>query len=74
MNDVPATPARAQLKDADRVWPGDGIAPWREIKGILRAGGLDPWLSLELFNASYCTTTPLETLKTGLAKMKAVMA
>lgn len=74
MNDVPAMPARAQLTDADRVWPGDGIAPWREIKGVLRAGGLDPWLSVELFNAAYWKTTPLDTLKTGLAKMKAVMA
>lgn len=73
MNDVPATPAREQLKDADRVWPGDGIAPWRQIKGILRENGLNPWLSLELFNASYCTTTPLDTLRTGLRKMKSVL-
>ncbi|MGN0846796.1 MAG: sugar phosphate isomerase/epimerase family protein [Kiritimatiellia bacterium] len=73
MNDVPAMPAREQLTDADRVWPGDGIAPWRQIKGILRAGGLNPWLSIELFNKSYWTTTPLDTLKTGLAKMKAVI-
>ncbi len=74
MNDVPASPAREKLTDPDRVWPGDGIAPWRQIKGILRDCGLDPWLSVELFNKSYWTTTPLDTLKTGLAKMKAVMA
>ncbi len=70
MNDYPAEPARAQLKDPDRVWPGDGIAPWRQIFGLLRAGNLNPWLSVEIFNPSYWKATPLETLKTGLAKMK----
>ena len=73
MNDIPAEPAREKLTDADRVWPGDGIAPWRQIREILRTCGLDPWLSIELFNKSYCTETPLATLKTGLSKMKAVM-
>lgn len=73
MNDVPAAPTREQLTDPDRVWPGDGIAPWAQIKDILRTNGLDPWLSIELFNPSYWKTTPLDTLKTGLAKMKAVM-
>jgi len=60
--------------DADRVWPGDGVAPWKQIGGILRACGLDPWLSVELFNKNYWTTNPLDTLRTGLAKMKAVLA
>ena len=27
MNDYPAAPERGQLKDSDRVWPGDGAAP-----------------------------------------------
>lgn len=75
MNDVPSSPERQKLTDADRVWPGDGIAPWRKIGGILREGGLDPWLSLELFNKSYYRgTTPLDMLRTGLAKMRRVMA
>lgn len=72
MNDYPASPAHDKLVDADRVWPGDGAADWNVVFGLLRAGGLTPWLSLELFNASYWKTTPLETLKTGLAKMKKV--
>ncbi|MBQ7189695.1 MAG: sugar phosphate isomerase/epimerase [Kiritimatiellae bacterium] len=69
MNDYPATPERGQLKDADRVWPGDGIAPWRRIFEILRGNSCYPWLSLELFHAEYCQTTPLETVRTGLEKM-----
>jgi len=72
MNDFPAQPAREKMTDADRVWPGDGCADWKQIFGILRAGNLNPWLSLELFNPAYWKTTPLETLKTGLAKMKQV--
>ena len=72
MNDFPAQPAREKMTDADRVWPGDGCADWKQIFGILRAGNLNPWLSLELFNPSYWKTPPLETLKTGLAKMKQV--
>ncbi len=31
MNDFPAKPGRAEITDADRVYPGDGVAPWREI-------------------------------------------
>ena len=74
MNDFPAQPAREKMTDADRVWPGDGCADWKQIFGILRAGNLDPWLSLELFNPSYWKTTPLDTLKTGLAKMRQVVS
>lgn len=73
MNDFPAEPAREKLSDADRVWPGDGVAPWARIRDLLRAGGLNPWLSLELFNAAYWKSTPAETLRTGLAKMRQVM-
>ena len=72
MNDVPATPAAPLLTDADRVWPGDGVAPWRQIFGIMNEVGLRPWLSVELFNPNYWKTTALETLKTGLAKMRRV--
>lgn len=74
MNDFPATPAREKLVDADRVWPGDGVAPWAKIRDLLAECDLTPWLSVELFNKSYWTSTPLETLKTGLAKMKSAMA
>jgi sugar phosphate isomerase/epimerase len=69
VNDYPASPARERLVDADRVWPGDGIAPWREIFDNLDAAGADPWLSIELFNPSYWKTTPADTLRTGLGKL-----
>ena len=72
MNDYPANPQREKLVDADRVWPGDGIAPWKEIFANLDAAGADPWLSIELFNPSYWKTTPADTLLAGLRKLEGV--
>lgn len=72
MNDYPATPAAASLTDADRIWPGDGVAPWKRIFAALDEAGANPWLSIELFNPNYWKTDALDTMKTALAKMKAV--
>lgn len=74
MNDYPANPPREQLVDADRIWPGAGVAPWRRIFAYLDEANVNPWLSIELFNPNYWKTTPLDTLKTALAKMKGVGA
>jgi sugar phosphate isomerase/epimerase len=70
MNDYPATPDRATIVDANRVWPGDGIAPLKQILGTLAANYCDAFLSLELFNAEYWKKPVAETAATGLAKMK----
>ena len=72
MNDYPSAPPREKLVDADRVWPGDGIAPWDEISASLVAAGAEPWLSIELFNPSYWQTTPADTLRTGIRKLEAL--
>lgn len=72
VNDYPAAPEAAKLTDADRIWPGDGVAPWRKIFAALDESGTNPWLSIELFNPNYWKTTPMDTLKTALAKMRAV--
>jgi len=74
MNDYPAQPAREALKDSDRVWPGDGIAPLTEILAIFRQNHASVWLSVELFNATYWKQPAPETARTGLAKMQAVVA
>ena len=73
VNDYPATPAREKLVDADRVWPGDGRAPWGEIFANLRAGGADPWLSIEVFNPAYWKSTPEQTAAAGYAKLAALV-
>ena len=69
-NDYPSSPAREKLVDADRVWPGDGIAPWRDIFAALDDAGADPWLSIEVFNPNYWKTTPAATAAEGFGKLK----
>ncbi len=69
MNDYPDIP-RDKINDADRVYPGDGIAPVREILATLKQSGFQGILSLELFNRTYWQQDPLEVAKTGLRKMK----
>ena len=72
INDYPGTPDRAKIQDADRVYPGDGIAPLKEIFSTLQRNGFTGVLSLELFNRTYWEQDPLEVARTGLAKMKAI--
>lgn len=74
MNDYPATPPRATIKDADRVYPGDGSAPLTAILGDLFATGFAGTLSLELFNPDYWKRDAGEVARTGLEKMKASVA
>jgi len=72
VNDFPIGADRAKTTDKDRVWPGDGGTDWSQIFAAFDASGAEPWLSLELFNASYQTKTPDWTLRTGLAKSQAL--
>jgi 2-keto-myo-inositol isomerase len=71
VNDYPKI-ARDKIVDADRVYPGDGIAPLKEVFTTLRKSGYAGYVSLELFNRGYWKEDPHEVAKTGLVKMKAV--
>jgi sugar phosphate isomerase/epimerase len=71
MNDYPASPPRREIKDSQRIWPGDGIGPLKEILTILAENHCRVMLSLELFNPDYWKLPALETARIGLAKMKA---
>jgi sugar phosphate isomerase/epimerase len=73
MNDYPAHPPRDQIKDEHRVYPGDGIAPLKEILGVLRRPGSRVALSLELFNRDYWTRDPMVVVRNGLEKMRAAV-
>ncbi|NQT88935.1 sugar phosphate isomerase/epimerase, partial [bacterium] len=53
VNDYPADPPRETIRDSDRVFLGDGVAPKNEILQTLRDIGFRGWLSLELFNREY---------------------
>jgi len=74
MNDYPKDPPRASIKDADRVYPGDGIAPLGDVLRALFANGFHGVLSLELFNPEYWKQDALGVAKKGLAKMKESVA
>ncbi|MCF0234771.1 MAG: sugar phosphate isomerase/epimerase [Thermoguttaceae bacterium] len=73
LNDYPGTPEREKLSDQDRVFPGDGVAPLREILQILARNRFNGALSLELFNPNYRRErTPLQQAEIGLQKMRAL--
>lgn len=73
-NDYPASIPREEQKDKDRVYPGDGVAPLKQIVTSLAKMGGTKVLSLELFNPEYWKNDPLMIAKTGLEKMKRVVA
>jgi 2-keto-myo-inositol isomerase len=72
MNDYPADPPRTTVTDADRLYPGDGVAPLRSLLRDLSAGGFQVTLSLELFNRKLWGQDPFPVVKTGLEKMQAL--
>jgi 2-keto-myo-inositol isomerase len=74
VNDYPSTPARTQLNDSDRVYPGDGVAPLKLILQSLQSIGFRGALSLELFNREYWRQDPAVVARTGLQKMQAAVA
>jgi sugar phosphate isomerase/epimerase len=74
MNDYPANLPRESIKDADRVYPGDGVAPLTEVLQSLRGVGFAGFLSLELFNPEYWKQDPKLVVETGLAKLRAAVA
>lgn len=69
-NDFVANIPREKQTDSDRVYPGDGAAPMKQIITDLYNSGGEKVLSLELFNKSYWENDALEVAKTGLRKMK----
>ena len=69
MNDFTSKP-RLEQKDSDRVYPGDGIGPMKEIAATLKAMGGNKFLSLEVFNETYWAQDAQEVANTGLKKMK----
>ena len=69
-NDFVAKIPREKQTDSDRVYPGDGIAPYKQIISDLYKAGGKKVFSLELFNESYWKNDAFEVASTGLDKMK----
>ena len=72
-NDFVADIPRDKQKDSDRVYPGDGDAPFIQIVADLHKTGGKKILSLELFNPEYWKEDALQVAKTGLNRMKQVV-
>lgn len=73
INDYPAAASPSMLNDGNRVYPGDGVAPFPQILRDLRDNGFRGYFSLELFNKEYWATSADDNLKTGLEKIRAVV-
>jgi sugar phosphate isomerase/epimerase len=58
------------LNDGSRIYPGDGVAPLRQILRDLCDSGFRGYFSLELFNKEYWGRSADENLRTGLEKMR----
>ncbi|MBL0743898.1 sugar phosphate isomerase/epimerase family protein [Chryseolinea lacunae] len=74
LNDYPGNIARTEQKDSHRVYPGDGVAPLKQILTDLANMGGTKVLSLELFNGDYWKQDALVVAKTGLEKMRKAVA
>jgi hypothetical protein len=68
INDYPQAADPATLNDGSRIYPGDGVAPLRQILRDLRDSGFRGHFSLELFNKEYWTKSADENLKTALER------
>jgi sugar phosphate isomerase/epimerase len=73
MNDYPSAKPVAEQTDSDRVYPGDGAAPLKQILRDLKNIGGTKVLSLELFNKAYWAQDPLVVATTGLQKMQSLV-
>jgi sugar phosphate isomerase/epimerase len=72
LNDYPGSGVVTQLTDRERLYPGDGAAPYDAIIATLRRIGYAGVLSLELFNEAYQRAGALDVARTGLEKMRQV--
>jgi sugar phosphate isomerase/epimerase len=74
VNDYPATMPRETIVDADRVFPGDGVAPIEEALMAIKSPGRTIVLSLEVFNKSYYAQDAQSVARTAFAKMNRLIA
>lgn len=73
LNDYPADPPRESIADKHRVYPGDGIAPLRQLISDLRRIRYTGSLSIELFNPDYYRQDPRVVARTAIDKTRAVI-
>jgi sugar phosphate isomerase/epimerase len=72
VNDYPAQIIPSKIVDADRIYPGDGVAPISKILKALKKEDSPLIISFEVFNENYYKQDPLKVAQTALVKMKEV--
>jgi sugar phosphate isomerase/epimerase len=72
-NDAPAAPAREELKDEHRVYPGEGILPLPQCFRDLAEIGYTGCVSLELYNPTYWAQDHAQVARTGLERLVSVI-
>lgn len=53
------------LTDANRVWPGEGVIPLKEILNTLKQIGFNKVATIELFNPQYWEWDVEKTIRTA---------
>jgi 2-keto-myo-inositol isomerase len=74
VNDYTADFTQEKITDADRVYPGDGVAPIKETLKLIKRADKPIVLSLEVFNKAYYAQDAQVVANTAMAKMKAMVA
>jgi Sugar phosphate isomerases/epimerases len=69
-NDYPAEPPRETIADRDRVFPGEGVAPLKQLAADLYRIGYRGYLSLELFIEDFGGRSALDIARYGLEALK----
>jgi 2-keto-myo-inositol isomerase len=72
LNDLPQRPL-AELEDADRLLPFEGVIRLADLMRGLRARGYTGPFSLETFNPAHWASDPLDLAKRGLGAVMAVV-
>jgi len=73
-NDAPADPPQFEQGDEHRLLPGDGVLPLAQLLRDLREIRFSGVLSLELFNRALWERPPLEVARTGIERMRQLIA
>lgn len=74
MNDYPATKPASVITDADRIFPGDGVAPIHQVLQALRSPERPLILSVEVFNKAYYAQEAGEVAAAAFQHLKTVTA
>jgi sugar phosphate isomerase/epimerase len=70
LDDAPANKPIGTYSDGDRVWPGDGDIPLREMCNVLKEIGYTGYVSLELFRPQYWEMDAAEAARIGAEKSR----